>query len=107
MTAAFRTLYREGTSATAPPPEDVAPTVAYLCHADCPQSGGYFESVGGHTWMRRFAETPGHNATPAAPEDIRDHWDRVVDTNGLTVTPEPEESPIADIIDPRPYQPES
>ncbi len=105
LTSAFELLYREGTDATAPPPELVAPVVAFLCHRQCPHNGGYFESAGGHTSMRRLVETRGYTNPALELEDVYANFAQIMSTEGMVLTPEPDENPIAEIIDPRPYKP--
>jgi NAD(P)-dependent dehydrogenase (short-subunit alcohol dehydrogenase family) len=105
LTIALETLSKETMTQYAPPAEMVAPIVAYLCHEDCPHNGGYFESGGGHTSMRRFAETKGYTNPEATLEDIRDNFEQIMSVDEIELTPEPDDNPMASVIDPKPYQP--
>ncbi|HEY4830755.1 MAG TPA: SDR family NAD(P)-dependent oxidoreductase [Solirubrobacteraceae bacterium] len=105
LTIALQTLSKEEVSQYAPPAELVAPTVAFLCHEDCPHTGGYFESGGGRTTMRRFAETQGYTNPELTLEDVRDNFDQIMSTEDITLVPEPADNPMADVIDPKPYVP--
>jgi NAD(P)-dependent dehydrogenase (short-subunit alcohol dehydrogenase family) len=87
------------------PPELVAPVVAFLCHADCPVSGRYFESGGGRTTERFFAETQGYADPQLTLEKFRDNFDAVVDRKGFAVIPEPDPELPAPFV-PRAYQPD-
>jgi estradiol 17-beta-dehydrogenase, putative len=61
-------------------PAFVAPLVTWLCHEDCPDSGGIFETAGGwvgkYTWRRSAGKAflPPESLTP---EDIRDNWSQI------------------------------
>jgi NAD(P)-dependent dehydrogenase (short-subunit alcohol dehydrogenase family) len=105
LTIALQHLSKPSMSERATPAELVAPIVAFLCHEECPHNGGYFESGGGRTVLRRFAHTQGYTNPQVTLEDIRDNFDTVVSTDGLELTPEPDDNPLASVIDPKPYQP--
>jgi NAD(P)-dependent dehydrogenase (short-subunit alcohol dehydrogenase family) len=104
-TIALSTLSKEAVSSVAPPAELVAPTVAFLVSEDCPASGGYFESSGGTTRFRYFAETAGYGNPNVTPEDIRDHFSEIVDTSTSTMIPESLDHPHSNAIDRKPYNP--
>ncbi len=105
LTIALTTLSKESMSQHAPPAELVAPIVAYLCHEECPYNGGYFESGGGRTTLRRFAETNGYTNPAVTLEDIRDNFSQIIDSEGINLVPDPDFNPMGDVIDPKPYQP--
>ncbi|QDX82804.1 serine/threonine protein kinase [Denitratisoma sp. DHT3] len=58
-------------------PEAVSPVVAWLCHADCPETGGLFEAGGGWfaklRWERSAGATIGDHA-PLTPEAVARQW---------------------------------
>ena len=63
----------------------VSPLVAFLAHEDCDVSGEIF-SVGGGRVARIFiGETPGYYSPELTPEDVRDHWDEIRDTEGYAI----------------------
>jgi NAD(P)-dependent dehydrogenase (short-subunit alcohol dehydrogenase family) len=105
LTVALRHLSMPRVSQRAPAAEMVAPAVAFLCHEDCPHSGGFFRSGGGHTSLRRFAETSGYTNPEATLEDIRDNFAEIVRTDNIALVPEPLDHPSAYTVDPRPYLP--
>jgi NAD(P)-dependent dehydrogenase (short-subunit alcohol dehydrogenase family) len=105
LTIALQHLSKESMTSLATPAELVAPTVAYLCHEECPHTGGYFESGGGRTTLRRFAETQGYTNPEVTLEDIRDNFDQIESVEDIILTPEPVDHPYANMIDPKPYQP--
>jgi NAD(P)-dependent dehydrogenase (short-subunit alcohol dehydrogenase family) len=58
-------------------PGEVSPTVAWLCHDECPVSGEVF-SVGGGRVARFFIGlTEGWYQPGHGPEDVRDHFEEV------------------------------
>jgi NAD(P)-dependent dehydrogenase (short-subunit alcohol dehydrogenase family) len=63
----------------------VSPLVAFLAHEDCDVSGEIF-SVGGGRVARIFiGEAPGYYNADLTPEDVRDHWDQIRDTDGFAI----------------------
>jgi len=86
-------------------PEQVAPAVAYLSHADCELSGKYLEAAGGRVAEKFVGETVGFHDADLTIEKVRDNLDRILDRDGFT--------PLADLgilpddgsIVPKPYQP--
>jgi NAD(P)-dependent dehydrogenase (short-subunit alcohol dehydrogenase family) len=63
----------------------VSPLVAFLAHEDCDVSGEIF-SVGGGRVARIFiGESPGYYSPTLTPEDVRDHWDEIRDTEGFAI----------------------
>jgi NAD(P)-dependent dehydrogenase (short-subunit alcohol dehydrogenase family) len=63
----------------------VSPLVAFLAHEDCDVSGEIF-SVGGGRVARIFiGESPGYYSPELTPEDVRDHWDEIRDTEGFAI----------------------
>jgi NAD(P)-dependent dehydrogenase (short-subunit alcohol dehydrogenase family) len=87
-----------------PPPEMVAPAVAFLVHEDCPITGGWIESGGGLTTFRSYTETAGYANPEATIEDVRDNFGQIVDMSTAKPIPEPVDNPIAEIIVPKPYR---
>jgi NAD(P)-dependent dehydrogenase (short-subunit alcohol dehydrogenase family) len=89
-----------------PPAELVAPTVAYLCHQDCPVSGAYFEAAAGATRYRFFAEAEAYYNPDVTLEDVRDNFGKITDTAKLDLVPEPLDNPMSEIIKRKvPYTP--
>ena len=86
-------------------PEQVAPVVAYLAHAECELSGKYLEAAGGRVAEKFVGETAGFYDPDLTIEGVRDHLDEILDRDGFT--------PLADLgilpddgsIVPKPYQP--
>jgi NAD(P)-dependent dehydrogenase (short-subunit alcohol dehydrogenase family) len=66
-------------------PDLVAPVVAWLAHEDVPCSGETITAGAGRAARVVFAAVPGYQGLTTI-EDVRDHWDAVVDTAGLVVT---------------------
>ncbi len=63
----------------------VSPIVAFLAHEDCDVSGEIF-SVGGGRVARIFiGETPGYYSPELTPEDVRDNWDEIRDTENYAI----------------------
>jgi len=63
-------------------PELVTPLVAWLCHADCEETGGLFEVGGGLFAKLRWERSEGkifRIGRPVAPEAVRDAWSEVTD----------------------------
>ena len=106
LTIALSHLSKPEVVKLAAPAELVAPVVAYLAHRDCPITGGYFESSAGTTTFRHFSETAGYSNPELTLEDVRDHFDEIVDLSTSTVVPEALDHPWANAIDPKPYQPD-
>jgi len=65
----------------------VAPLVVWLCHEDCKDSGGIFETAGGwigkYTWKRSLGKAfiPPEKLTP---ESVRDNWPQIVNMESGT-----------------------
>jgi len=86
-------------------PEQVAPAVAYLAHADCAVSGKYLEAAGGRVAEKFTGETQGFYKADLTIEDVRDNLEQILDRTDFT--------PLADLgimpddgsIVPKPYQP--
>ena len=66
-------------------PALVSPIVTYLAHEDCPVSGQVFSVGGGRVAHVFIGETKGYFNGDLQPEDLRDHWDTVVDQGGYAV----------------------
>ncbi len=65
-------------------PEQVSPVVVALVHDDCPVSGELFVVGGGRVARTVLGETAGYVNPDLAPEDVRDHLDRIVADEDLS-----------------------
>ena len=105
-TAMSELCAKEELVAHMPPAELVAPTVAYLCHQDCEVSGGYFTVAAGATRLGLFAETEGIFDPGITLEGVRDNFGKIMNTDRHTLTQEPLDNPMSEIIQPKhPYAP--
>lgn len=59
-------------------PEQVADSIAYLVHKDCPVSGEAIVSAGGRMSRVFFAETIGYYNPNLTPEDVRENWGQII-----------------------------
>ncbi|MCE2390252.1 MAG: SDR family NAD(P)-dependent oxidoreductase [Proteobacteria bacterium] len=66
-------------------PVHVAPLVAWLCHDDVPCSGEVFTAGGGRVARVFLGVTQGYSTDDLTPEDLRDHWERVMDAEGCAM----------------------
>ena len=66
------------------PTGGVSPTYAWLAHESCDVTGEIFGAVGGRTTRIFIAETSGYQGA-STPEQVRDHWDEIIDENGYWV----------------------
>ncbi|MDD2058549.1 SDR family NAD(P)-dependent oxidoreductase [Pseudomonas sp. GD03860] len=59
--------------------EYIAPLVAWLCHEDCPETGGLFEVGGGFHAKYRWERSQGRvlHAESLSPELVRENWERI------------------------------
>jgi NAD(P)-dependent dehydrogenase (short-subunit alcohol dehydrogenase family) len=72
-------------------PEQVAPLVAYLVHADCPVSGKFINAAGGHFNETVFGiTTRGYSNPGVTLEDVRDNFASIVDRSDLVGLPDVE-----------------
>ena len=65
-------------------PQYVAPTLAWLCHESCPESGSVIETAGGWVGKYAYLRTRGKVFNPPetmSPEAIRDNWSEITDTS--------------------------
>ncbi|XP_058492781.1 peroxisomal multifunctional enzyme type 2 isoform X1 [Solea solea] len=64
-------------------PEYVAPLVLWLCHDQCQENGGLFETGAGWIGKLRWERAQGHIARsknqPITAEAVRDQWDKICD----------------------------
>lgn len=64
-------------------PEYAVPIVMWLCHDQCLETGGLFESGGGFLTKLRWQRTDGaalrEKGKKMLPEHVRDNWEKVVD----------------------------
>jgi len=81
----------EGDTARILDPAYVAPAVAWLAHEDCQTSGEVISAGGGRIARYFIGLTPGYFAGNLSAEDVRDHWDKVVDETGYIVPARPSE----------------
>ena len=67
-------------------PDQVSPVVAWLAHEECPVSGEVFSAAGGRVARFFIGMTAGW-AHPGrlTPEEVRDHFDEIRDTEGYTI----------------------
>ncbi|CAG0897269.1 unnamed protein product [Darwinula stevensoni] len=63
-------------------PSCVAPVVLWLCHEDCPDSGGVFEAAGGLVAKYRWQRSKGLLIDPIEPQRVREEWNRITDMDG-------------------------
>jgi NAD(P)-dependent dehydrogenase (short-subunit alcohol dehydrogenase family) len=69
-------------------PEKVSPTYAWLAHESCEVTGEIFSATGGVTKRVLLGQTQGWGSPDVTPEDLRDHWDEVMDEKGYTLPPD-------------------
>ncbi|XP_064607862.1 peroxisomal multifunctional enzyme type 2-like [Liolophura sinensis] len=69
-------------------PKHVAPVVLYLCHEDCPETGGVFETGAGWVSKLRWQRTKGtvvrQDDAIMTPEQVRDSWSEITDFSDAT-----------------------
>ena len=63
----------------------MSPLVAFLAHEDCDVSGEIFSVGGGRVAHIFIGETQGYYSPELTPEDVRDNWDEIRDTEGYAV----------------------
>jgi NAD(P)-dependent dehydrogenase (short-subunit alcohol dehydrogenase family) len=63
----------------------ISPIVTYLAHDDCPVTGTLYSVGGGRVAQVFIGETQGYFKAGLTPEDLRDHWEQVVDREGYAV----------------------
>jgi len=66
-------------------PEHVAAAAAYLIHSNSEVSGEIFDTKGGHIDQMFLASTKGYTKLNLTPEDVRDHWNEVIDQKDYNV----------------------
>jgi NAD(P)-dependent dehydrogenase (short-subunit alcohol dehydrogenase family) len=67
-------------------PDRVAPLVALLAHDECPSSGEVFTAGGNRAARVLLSVVPGYQSSgPLTPEELRDHWDAVVDASKTVI----------------------
>jgi len=66
-------------------PALVSPVVAWLAHEDVPASGEVFTVGGGRVARFFIGLTRGYYEPALTPEDVRDHFDEVLDTEGYMI----------------------
>jgi hypothetical protein len=70
------------------PPSKVSPTYAWLAHESCEVTGEIFSATGGATKRIFLAQTRGWGSLEPSPEDLREHWDEIVDEQGYAIPPD-------------------
>jgi len=84
------------------PVELVAPIVGLLAHRKCPCTGKGIEAGSGRAWEVAFAVTRGYQNDDLNLEALLEHWDEVIDKDGLEILPDMFlEAPMT----PKPYLP--
>jgi len=84
------------------PVELVAPIVGLLAHRECPCTGKGIEAGSGRAWEVAFAVTRGYQNDDLNLEALLEHWDEVIDKDGLEILPDMFlEAPMT----PKPYLP--
>lgn len=66
-------------------PELVAPMAAFLSHESCPVTGEIYAAGGGVVKRLFLGETEGFVKVGLTPEDVRDNWDAINDTEGFCI----------------------
>ena len=68
------------------PPYSCAPSVALLCHEEAPCNGEILIMGGGRVYRCFFGLTEGYQGLKDHTiEDVRDNWDKVMDTTNYTI----------------------
>lgn len=66
-------------------PSFVSPVVVWLCHEDCPDTGGVFEAAGGYVGKYQWHRSVGKaflGDDAFTPEKVRDSWSQITDMTG-------------------------
>jgi NAD(P)-dependent dehydrogenase (short-subunit alcohol dehydrogenase family) len=66
-------------------PALVAPVAAWLVHEDCPTTGEIYSAAGGHVARFFVGLTPGYTKSDLSPEDVRDNFEQIRDTDGFEI----------------------
>ena len=66
-------------------PDLVAPSVAWLCHEDCPVSGEIYSAAGGRIARMFIGLTPGYYNPTLTLEDVRDNFEQIRNEEGYIV----------------------
>ena len=70
-------------------PKYVIPLVGYLCHEECPETGGLFEVGGGWVTKLRWQRAQGvSHKLDFTPEDVKANWSKITDFSGDNDYPE-------------------
>jgi NAD(P)-dependent dehydrogenase (short-subunit alcohol dehydrogenase family) len=69
-------------------PELVAPVAAWLVHEACPVTGEVYSAAGGQVSRFFTGLTPGFHSANLTPEDVRDHFAQIRDTDGFVEPPD-------------------
>lgn len=72
-------------------PEEVTPTVCWLCHEDCPVTGEIYSVAGGTVSRFFIGLTPGWYKNGHTVEDVRDNWDQIRSEEGYIVPSGPQD----------------
>lgn len=84
-------------------PDLVAPAVVFLAHESCPCSGKFISSGARNTSEFYIGKTAGYYSTASTAEDIRDHFEQVLDREGGSVLPDPGTESHGAVLKPKPY----
>lgn len=69
-------------------PNCVSPVVAWLCHEDCPETGGVFEAAGGWVGKYQWQRSCGKAFIPPSTltiEAVKDNWDTITDMSDSSI----------------------
>ena len=66
-------------------PDSVSPTVAWLCHEECPVSGEIYSVAGGRVARFFIGMTEGWYQRGHSVEDVRDAFDQIRDPEGYSI----------------------
>jgi NAD(P)-dependent dehydrogenase (short-subunit alcohol dehydrogenase family) len=66
-------------------PDEVAPLAAFLAHESVPVTGEIFASTGTSVGRLFIGETRGYSAPLVGMEQVRDHWQEIMDVTGFSV----------------------
>jgi NAD(P)-dependent dehydrogenase (short-subunit alcohol dehydrogenase family) len=72
-------------------PQLVSPVVVWLAHEDVPVSGEVYTAAGGRVARFFIGMTEGYYNPRLSPEDVRDHFDEIRDTETFTIPSDPSE----------------
>ncbi len=71
--------------------EEITPTVAFLCHEDCPVTGEIYSVAGGSVSRFFIGLTPGWYKNGHSVEDVRDNFEQIRNEEGYIVPEGPQD----------------